>query len=82
MQPCKDPMCVAQGDSGSQAAICKFIGRGGRVDRDTFYKRLAATPGTELPRSISPVDIIFASSSGMACIPPCKLCFTVPQHVL
>ena len=53
-----------QGAGGSQAAICKFIGKGGKVHRDSFYKRLAATPLSALPSSISAVDIILESTSG------------------
>ena len=54
-----------QGADNSQAAICKFIGRGGKVDRDSFYKRLAGTPASDLPSSIVPVSITMRSSAGV-----------------
>ena len=53
-----------QGAEGSQAAICRFIGKGGKVHRDSFYKRLAATPLSALPSSIAAVDITLESTSG------------------
>ena len=53
-----------QGAEGSQAAICRFIGKGGKINRDSFYKRLAATPVSALPSSISAVDITVQSDSG------------------
>ncbi len=59
-------LLYVQGADNSQAAICKFIGRGGKVDRESFYKRLAGTPASDLPRSILPVSITTHSSSGMS----------------
>ena len=53
-----------QGAEGSQAAICRFIGKGGKVHRDSFFKKLAATPVSALPSSISAVDITLESTSG------------------
>ena len=53
-----------QGAEGSQAAICRFIGKGGKVHRDSFYKKLAATTVSALPSSISAVDIALESTSG------------------
>ena len=59
---------VMQGADNSQAAICKFIGRGGKVNRETFYKRLAATPASDLPSSILRVNITTQSSSGVSLV--------------
>lgn len=56
---------VMQGADNSQAAICKFIGKGGKVDRESFYKRLASTPVSDLPSSILPLTITEESSEGV-----------------
>ena len=74
-----------QGAEGSQAAICRFIGKGGKVNRDFFYKRLAATPVSALPSSISAVDITLQSDSGKPRLSLyiqdrryCASCFSLP----
>ena len=58
-----------QGAEGSQAAICRFIGKGGKVHRDSFYKRLATAPLSVLPSSISAVEITLKSTLGKRRLP-------------
>ena len=73
-----------QGAEGSQAAICRFIGKGGKVHRDSFYKKLAAIPVSALPSSISAVDVTLESTSGehmpSSYILDGKDCTTCPSH--
>lgn len=73
-----------QGAEGSQAAICRFIGKGGKVHRDSFYKKLAVIPVSALPSSISAVDVTLESTSGehmpSSYISDGKDCTTCPYH--
>lgn len=41
--------CDPQDGRSSQAAICRFIGEGGKVQREAFYQRLARASAAELP---------------------------------
>ena len=42
-------ICNPQDGRSSQAGICRFIGEGGRVQREAFYQRLSKANAAELP---------------------------------
>lgn len=49
---------------GSQAAICRFMGSGGKAEREAFYRRLAAISLAELPSAEAVVDVSIDNDSG------------------
>ena len=55
-----------QDGQGPQEALCRFVGRGGRAERDAFYRRLAGAQPRELPRAQGVADVILEADGGAA----------------
>lgn len=53
-----------QGGQGPQAQICRFIGPGGRAERDAFYRRLGRAGPGELPSALTTADVLLKGESG------------------
>ena len=60
------PVSSAQGGQGPQAAVCRFIGPGGRAERDAFYRRLGRAAPAELPSALVTADVVLESGDAGA----------------